>query len=143
MDDEKQMQKEMSKQQLFKEFKIMQRVEELKVKGYGYRDMGIFPSPDDESRMIGLWTSPLTGIINECLGDESRLLEKVRERSERYPDFYHNGCIFDSNGVEIWWGDINLSDRKDRDALRNASARASTTFYVTREHYRADFCGTN
>ena len=91
------------------------------------------------------WLTDLTNAFNneglmsgQMLGYSKSAYSKAHQGEK----FYFNACIYaigdDKKPLQIWWGDINLTDSLD--TLKAIAKETNQTFYVTPEHpYRSDF----
>lgn len=96
-------------------------------------------------------TNPYTGEINSWITTLTECLDKNDLRAGRmiclskstYRDLHPNGkpifnaCIYDTNAVQVWWGDLDLVE--DNDKLQKVANESNQEFYVTTESYRSDF----
>ena len=89
----------------------------------------------------GVKRTQLTEIIEKQLGTTGRMIAMSKSRyKEAHPKsiVYFNACIFDELLTEVWWGDVDLIE--DKDKLEKIAEVAEQTFYLTTENpYRADF----
>ena len=79
--------------------------------------------------------------IDRHLGIPGRLISASKSGyARKHPGntVYFNACIFDKDGTQVWWGDLDLTEERDR--LDSLAEECQETFYVTPEHgFRSDF----
>lgn len=72
--------------------------------------------------------------VEKVFGYPGRLLDgSKRSYSERHPEsvVYFNACVFDANGRQIWFGDIDLTI--DAERLQAAANEQGSELHVTPE----------
>jgi len=83
----------------------------------------------------------LLELITKHLGIPGKMLSNSKSQyRQSYPDsqVYFNGCIFDKDLNQVWWGDIDTT--RDKPKLYQIANEAKEIFYVTPENpFRTDF----
>lgn len=90
---------------------------------------------------INTWNTSLTEALQKHGFSNGRMISYSKStymRANEGHKVYFNSCIYDSNGVQIWYGDLDLT--KDSRKLNKVAKESKQEFYVTPESgFRSDF----
>ena len=90
---------------------------------------------------ISTWETSLTEYLSKHGFHNGRMIaySKSSYMKDHWGDkVFFNACIFDINGVQVWYGDLNI--KEDSKKLNKVSKDSKQEFYITPEHgFRSDF----
>jgi hypothetical protein len=90
---------------------------------------------------INTWKTSLTDCFNKYNFNNGRMISYSKSsyiNSNRGNKVFFNACVFDINGIQVWYGDLDLT--KDSKTLEKIAEETNQIFYVTPESgFRSDF----